>query len=179
MELNRETPTQTLPPDPDLKKPHHGGESWDQLGEHCARVFDTCYSTKREMQSYASYEIDDESLFNRETVQKASKTDCMYIFPPRNLYRQRGDGREPKIQGQNTWHEEEVKPEPLFNKLHYSQEEHAACATRETRGNIHNNPLGRTTSTKIHDRDHARTSALTVSNSVSWIQVQDTRHSPR
>ena len=81
LELNQETPTQTLPPDPDLKKPHHGGESWDQLGEHCARVFDTCYSTKREMESYASYEIDDESLFNRETVQKASQNG-LYVEPP-------------------------------------------------------------------------------------------------
>ena len=91
VELPQETPTQTQQSDPDLKKLHHGGESLDQLGEHCAKVYDTSYSTRKEMESYACYETDDEFLFSRGTLQKASQEGVSVQLPYR--------GRSSLLQG--------------------------------------------------------------------------------
>ena len=70
-----ETPTPTPAPAPNLKQTYHGEESWNTLGEHCAKVYNTSYNTLNEKESYASYETDNKLLISERNVQKTCQVE--------------------------------------------------------------------------------------------------------
>ena len=67
VKLHQGTPTQPR------RMPHLGGEFWNQLGEHCARVFDTEYSTDREQETSVSVVTENEFLIYKEAEEKVSQ----------------------------------------------------------------------------------------------------------